>query len=94
MKDPIDACCAQNLRNLKEQYARLQEDYKSKLCEVSKLRADADCLKKELREAKSQKDHMEISLQDMKERVKCIEAERDELMGNILPPVLLIITLL
>ncbi|XP_031787536.1 centrosome-associated protein CEP250 [Nasonia vitripennis] len=77
-----NACAAQQLRDLREQYARLQDDYKDKLCEVSRQRADAEALKREAREAREERERMEIKLIDAQERSRAIEAERNELLGT------------
>lgn len=69
------------MRDLREQYARLQDDYKSKLCEVSRLRSDGESLKREAREAKEERERMEIKLIDAQERARCIESERNDLLG-------------
>ncbi|KAJ8668695.1 hypothetical protein QAD02_010358 [Eretmocerus hayati] len=80
--DAMDAGCGnQQLRDLREQYARLQDDYKSKLCEVSKLRADAERLKRDSRDAKEERERIEIKLCDAIERMRVVEAERNDLLG-------------
>lgn len=43
---PGGGMAEQQLRELREQYNRLQDDYKSKLTEVASLRADNDMLKR------------------------------------------------
>jgi len=72
----------QQLRDLREQYARLQEDYKNKLCEVSYMRTDAEKLKQDTRDAKEDKERMEIKLIDAQERLKALEAEKGKFEGN------------
>ncbi|OAD52684.1 Outer dense fiber protein 2 [Eufriesea mexicana] len=74
-------CPQQQLRDLREQYARLQDDYKNKLCEVSCLRTDADKLKQQSREAIEEKEKLEIKLIDAQERLKAMEAEKDKYEG-------------
>ncbi|XP_070527860.1 putative leucine-rich repeat-containing protein DDB_G0290503 isoform X2 [Cardiocondyla obscurior] len=71
----------QQLRDLREQYARLQDDYKSKLCEVSCMRTEAEKLKQDTRDAKEEKERMEIKLIDVQERLKFLEAEKGKLEG-------------
>jgi chromosome segregation ATPase len=75
-------CAAQQLRDLREQYARLQDDYKSKLCEVSRLRCDSEALRREAREAKEERERVEIKLVDVQERLRVTECERNELLGK------------
>ncbi|TGZ52776.1 Outer dense fiber protein 2 [Temnothorax longispinosus] len=74
--------CAQQLRDLREQYARLQDDYKSKLCEVSCMRTEAEKLKQDTRDAKEEKERMEIKLIDVQERLKFLEAEKGKFEGH------------
>ncbi|KOX69378.1 Outer dense fiber protein 2 [Melipona quadrifasciata] len=74
-------CPQQQLRDLREQYARLQDDYKNKLCEVSCLRTDADKLKQQTREAIEEKEKLEIKLVDVQERLKAMEAEKEKYEG-------------
>ncbi|KAG7189734.1 hypothetical protein KM043_017401 [Ampulex compressa] len=74
-------CPQQQLRDLREQYARLQDDYKSKLCEVSCLRADAEKLKQENRDVREEKERMEIKMIDAQERLKILQAEREKFEG-------------
>lgn len=72
----------QQLRDLREQYARLQDDYKSKLCEVSCMRTEAEKFKQDLRDVKEEKERMEIKLIDVQERLKFLEAEKGKFEGN------------
>ncbi|XP_076749184.1 uncharacterized protein LOC143422421 [Xylocopa sonorina] len=74
-------CPQQQLRDLREQYARLQDDYKNKLCEVSCLRTDADKLKQQAREAIEEKEKLDIKLTDALERLKAMETEREKYEG-------------
>ncbi|XP_023289776.1 uncharacterized protein LOC105703467 [Orussus abietinus] len=75
-------CPQQQLRDLREQYARLQDDYKSKLCEVSCLRADAEKMKQETKTSREEKERMENKLIDVQERLKILEAEKNKLDGS------------
>ncbi|XP_011873265.1 PREDICTED: early endosome antigen 1-like isoform X2 [Vollenhovia emeryi] len=70
------------LRDLREQYARLQDDYKSKLCEVSCMRTEAEKLKQDTRDAKEERERMEIKLIDVQERLKFLEAEKAKFEGH------------
>ncbi|XP_012060908.1 PREDICTED: early endosome antigen 1 [Atta cephalotes] len=74
--------CVQQLRDLREQYARLQDDYKSKLCEVSCMRTEAEKFKQDLRDAKEEKERMEIKLIDVQERLKFLETEKGKFEGH------------
>ncbi|XP_076385939.1 uncharacterized protein LOC100881157 [Megachile rotundata] len=74
-------CPQQQLRDLREQYARLQDDYKNKLCEVSCLRTDAEKLKQQTRDAIEEKDKLDIRLTDAQERLKTLEAEKEKYEG-------------
>ncbi|XP_033340204.2 uncharacterized protein LOC117228521 [Megalopta genalis] len=74
-------CPQQQLRDLREQYARLQDDYKNKLCEVSCLRTDAEKLKQQTREAIEEREKLDIKLIDAQERLKAIEAEKGKYEG-------------
>lgn len=78
----VSQCNQQQLRDLKEQYARLQDDYKSKLCEVSCLRSDAEKMKQEARDVKEEKAKIENKLIDLQERLKVLEIEKNKLSGN------------
>ncbi|XP_020290182.1 ninein isoform X2 [Pseudomyrmex gracilis] len=71
----------QQLSDLREQYARLQDDYKSKLCEVSCMRTEAEKLKQESRDANEEKERMEIKLIDAQERLKLLETEKNKYEG-------------
>lgn len=68
---------------LREQYARLQDDYKGKLCETSRLRAELDGYKREARECNEERQRLEIRLVDAQERLKSVEEERDCLRGDM-----------
>ncbi|XP_018338308.1 PREDICTED: golgin subfamily A member 3 isoform X3 [Trachymyrmex septentrionalis] len=72
----------QQLSDLREQYARLQDDYKSKLCEVSCMRTEAEKFKQDLRDAKEEKERMEIKLIDVQERLKFLEIEKGKFEGH------------
>ncbi|XP_020708167.2 myosin heavy chain, non-muscle [Athalia rosae] len=75
-------CPQQQLRDLREQYARLQDDYKSKLCEVSVLRTESEKTKQEARDAKEDKERAENKLIDLEERLKACESEKNKLAGS------------
>ncbi|XP_070164453.1 paramyosin [Polyergus mexicanus] len=72
----------QQLRDLREQYARLQDDYKNKLCEVSCMRTEAEKFKQDMRDAKEEKERMEIKLIDAQERLKLLEIEKGKFEGQ------------
>ncbi|CAL1680402.1 unnamed protein product [Lasius platythorax] len=75
-------CAQQQLRDLREQYARLQDDYKNKLCEVSCMRTEAEKFKQDMRDAKEEKERMEIKLIDAQERLKLLETEKGKFEGH------------
>ncbi|KAH0535339.1 hypothetical protein KQX54_015959 [Cotesia glomerata] len=75
-------CPLQQLRDLREQYARLKEDYNNKLREVSYLRTDAEKMKQETRDAKDEKEKAENQLIDLQERLKCFESDRNRYVGS------------
>lgn len=75
-------CPLQQLRDLREQYARLKEDYNNKLREVSYLRSDAEKMKQETRDAKDEKEKIENQLIDLQERLKCFESDRNRFAGS------------
>ncbi|XP_032663701.1 nucleoprotein TPR-like [Odontomachus brunneus] len=75
-------CAQQQLRDLREQYARLQEDYKNKLYEVSCMRTDAEKMKQDLRDAKEEKERVEIKMIDVQERLRFLEEERGNFEGH------------
>ncbi|EFN85074.1 Outer dense fiber protein 2 [Harpegnathos saltator] len=79
---PMGTSTQQQFRDLREQYARLQEDYKNKLCEVSCMRIDAEKMKQDLRDAKEEKERIEIKMIDAQERLKLIEEERGNFEGH------------
>ncbi|KAL6442884.1 hypothetical protein ACFW04_002734 [Cataglyphis niger] len=72
----------QHLRDLREQYARLQDDYKNKLCEVSCMRTEAEKFKQDMRDTKEEKERMEIKLIDAQERLKLLEMEKGKFEGQ------------
>ncbi|KYQ54434.1 Outer dense fiber protein 2 [Trachymyrmex zeteki] len=74
--------CVQQLRDLREQYARLQDDYKNKLCEVSCMRTEAEKFKQDLRDVKEKKERIEIKLIDVQERLKFLETEKRKFEGH------------
>ncbi|XP_074101257.1 uncharacterized protein LOC141528876 [Cotesia typhae] len=75
-------CPLQQLRDLREQYARLKEDYNNKLREVSYLRTDAEKMKQETRDANDEKERAENQLIDLQERLKCFESDRNRFVGS------------
>lgn len=60
---------AQQLRDLREKYYRLQEDYKNKICEVSCLRTDVEKLKYDLRESENCKRNQESCLANLERQI-------------------------
>ena len=76
------SCPQQQLGDLREQYARLQEDYRNKLTEVSVLRADAEKMKQETREAKEEREKAENRLLDVQERLRSMESDKLKFHGQ------------
>lgn len=64
------------LRELREQYNRLQDDFKSKLTEVAGLRADNEKLKQTAKDAEEAKKTIEDRLKELEKRCKSFDAEK------------------
>lgn len=75
-------CLEQQFCDLKEQYVRLSDDYKSKLCEVSCLRTDLNKLKCDICDTREERDKLICKLHDIQEKLKVIEAEKAGLAGT------------
>lgn len=60
----------QQLRELREQYNRLQDDYKAKLTEVAGLRADNEMMRRTAAEAERLKKECEHKLEEYEREVK------------------------
>ncbi|CAG9828882.1 unnamed protein product [Diabrotica balteata] len=71
--------CEVQLRELREQYKRLQDDFKSKLTEVAGLRTDNEKLKDRTRQAEDAK-------KDAEKQVRDLELEIKRLKGNLKGP--------
>lgn len=66
------------LRELREQYNRLQDDFKSKLTEVAGLRADNEKLKDTAKNAEEAKKAMEEKMKELEKKCKSLDAEKDK----------------
>lgn len=66
------------LRELREQYNRLQDDFKSKLTEVAGLRADNEKLKQTAKDAEEAKKTIEDRLKDLEKRCKTFDVQKDK----------------
>ncbi|XP_043285787.1 uncharacterized protein [Venturia canescens] len=75
-------CPQQQLRDLREQYARLQEDYKNKLTEVSCMRTEMDKMKQDAREAKEERGRAESRLSEIQERMKIAQTDKSRFHGS------------
>ncbi|XP_034938714.1 outer dense fiber protein 2 [Chelonus insularis] len=75
-------CLLQQLRDLREQYTRLQEDYKNKLKEVSYHRTNIDKMKQDVREAMNAKEKAENQVVDLQERLKMFESDKNKYNGS------------
>lgn len=66
------------LRELREQYNRLQDDFKSKLTEVAGLRADNEKLKQTAKDAEDSKKVIEDKMKELEKKCKNFDAEKDK----------------
>lgn len=71
------------LRELREQYNRLQDDFKSKLTEVAGLRADNEKLKQTAKDAEEAKKSIEDRLKDLEKRLKAYESDKDKVVAAL-----------
>ncbi|KAJ8943933.1 hypothetical protein NQ314_009597 [Rhamnusium bicolor] len=72
----------QQLRELKEQYNRLQDDFKGKLTEVAGLRADNEKLKDNAKAADEAKKAAEEKLKELDEDLKKVKSQLKGLKGS------------
>lgn len=82
-KKGASTCPQQQLRDLREQYARLQEDYKNKLTEVSCMRTEMDKMKQEAREAKEERERAESRLCEVQQRMKMVQNDKSRFHGQL-----------
>lgn len=66
------------LRELREQYNRLQDDYKGKVTEVAGLRADNEKLKQTAKEAEESKKTIEDRLKELEKRCKSMGVQQEK----------------
>lgn len=65
----------QHLKELREQYCQLQQDYKNKLSEVAQLRADSEFLKQALTDAELNKEQACGLLKDKEREARMLQLE-------------------
>lgn len=65
----------QQLRELREQYARLQDDFRSKLTEVAQMRADAEILKQQIKDSELNREQAVSNLKDKEREIKNLQME-------------------
>lgn len=68
----------QALRELREQYNRLQDDFKGKLTEVAGLRADNEKLKQVAKDSEECKKLIEDKYKELEKRCKTHAVEKDK----------------
>nr|XP_023016569.1 outer dense fiber protein 2 isoform X1 [Leptinotarsa decemlineata] len=73
--EPKPPCSDPQLRELKEQYNRLQDDFKSKLTEVGGLRADNEKLKEKTKQAEEAKKSAEEKLKELETELKRLKGK-------------------
>lgn len=74
----IMPCSDQQLRELREQYCRLQDDFKGKLCEVGCLRADNEKLKTTIKDAEEARKLMEEKVKDLERQLKSLKLDSNK----------------
>ncbi|KAK5642962.1 hypothetical protein RI129_009129 [Pyrocoelia pectoralis] len=72
----------QQLRELREQYNRLQDDYKGKLTEVAGLRADIEKLKQNSKDAEEARKVAEDKVKEYEKELKSYKSEKSKFMGS------------
>ncbi|XP_045465406.1 myosin-9 [Harmonia axyridis] len=72
----------QQVRELREQYNRLQDDFKSKLVEVANLRAENDKLKTGSKEAEEFKRIAEEKMKECDKLMKSLKSENNKFLGS------------
>ncbi|XP_044757382.1 tropomyosin beta chain-like [Coccinella septempunctata] len=76
------AATDQQVRELREQYNRLQDDFKSKLVEVANLRAENDKLKIGSKEADDFKRIAEEKMKECDKLMKSLKSENNKFLGS------------
>ncbi|KAK4877754.1 hypothetical protein RN001_010260 [Aquatica leii] len=72
----------QQLRELREQYNRLQDDYKGKVTEVAGLRADVEKLKQIAKDSEELKKLAEDKVREYEKEFKSYKSEKNKFMGS------------
>ncbi|KAG5892911.1 hypothetical protein JTB14_006226 [Gonioctena quinquepunctata] len=73
--EPKKPSCDAPLRELREQYNRLQDDFKGKLTEVAGLRADNEKLKEKTKQAEEAKKGAEEKLKELENEIKRLKGK-------------------
>lgn len=72
----------QQLRELREQYNRLQDDYKGKLTEVAGLRADTEKLKQNAKDTEEARKVAEEKVKEYEKEMKNYKSDKNKFMGS------------
>lgn len=72
----------QQLRELREQYNRLQDDFKAKVTEVAGLRADNEKLKCCCKDLEGLRNQADIRAEELEKEMKKSSDEKNKLMGS------------
>ncbi|RZC31876.1 outer dense fiber protein 2-like [Asbolus verrucosus] len=78
----IIPCSDQQLRELREQYCRLQDDFKGKVTEVAGLRADNEKLKTFAKEAEETRKSLDDRIKDLERTMKNMKNENNKFVGS------------
>jgi septal ring factor EnvC (AmiA/AmiB activator) len=71
-------CTDQQLRELREQYCRLQDDFKGKVTEVAGLRADNEKLKTTAKEAEEARKALEDRVKELERTLKSLKTDNNK----------------
>ncbi|XP_044269429.1 outer dense fiber protein 2 [Tribolium madens] len=78
----IVPCSDLQLRELREQYCRLQDDFKSKVTEVGGLRADNEKLKATAKEAEEARKTLEDRVKELERTLKSFKTDNNKFLGS------------
>ncbi|KYB28655.1 outer dense fiber protein 2 [Tribolium castaneum] len=78
----IVPCSDLQLRELREQYCRLQDDFKSKVTEVGGLRADNEKLKATAKEAEEAQKKLEDRVRELERTLKSFKTDNNKFVGS------------
>lgn len=79
---PRDSNTELQVRELKEQYSSLQQDFNNKLLEVASLRAQNDKLMEITDKAREEKDYCQEQCKSLEKRLKQLEGEKTKMLGS------------